>query len=84
MLFIQNGFGVKEMVPTSVETYSGYKLDEYPVAFRVEGRRLDIVEIEDRWYSPGVSYFRVFADDAGRYILGRNDSTREWAVKRVQ
>lgn len=47
-----------------VETYSGYKADEYPVRFWIGEERLEILEIEDRWYSPGFTYFKVFADNA--------------------
>jgi hypothetical protein len=72
-----------DLLPTYVETYSGYKRDEYPLAFWVDGQRLSVIEIEDRWYSPGRSYFRVFADDAGRYILCRDDDSFEWMFTRL-
>ncbi len=66
-----------------VETYSGYKDDEYPVRFWIGEKRLEILEIEDRWYSPGFSYFKVFADDATRYILKKSVETEIWSVKNL-
>ncbi|MBD3241868.1 MAG: hypothetical protein GF331_14865 [Chitinivibrionales bacterium] len=70
------------MTPSQVTTYSGYRADEYPLTFTVVGKgKLTVMDIEDRWYSPGCSYFRVFADDARRYILRRDDRTADWAVQ---
>jgi hypothetical protein len=42
-----------------VETYSGYKADERPVRVTIDGLAHDIAEVEDRWYSPGATFFRV-------------------------
>ena len=36
-----------------VETYSGYTADERPVRLWVDERRVEVVEIEDRYYQPG-------------------------------
>ena len=64
-----------------VETYSGYKADEYPKRFEKDGVMMDIVDIEDRWYDPQASYFRVFAADARRYILCMDNRSRLWNIK---
>ncbi|HLV31064.1 MAG TPA: hypothetical protein VKY57_05785 [Chitinispirillaceae bacterium] len=64
-----------------VETYSGYKADEYPVRFWVDELRIEVLEIEDRWYSPGFTYFKVFADDARHYILRRSTDDDIWIVR---
>ncbi|HUI91536.1 MAG TPA: hypothetical protein VLX68_04725 [Chitinivibrionales bacterium] len=64
----------------SVETFSGYKADEYPVRFSLQDRRYEIISIEDRWYSPGCSYFRVFADDGNTYILKQIPGNNEWQI----
>lgn len=53
-----------------VETYSGYKADERPVAFALGDMKLRVLEVVDRWYDPSVDYFKVKADDGGVYILG--------------
>ena len=64
-----------------VETYRGYKADEYPRSFMLNGEKLDIVDIEDRWYGPDYSYFKIFANNAKRYLLKQELSNKEWTVK---
>ena len=64
----------------SVETFSGYKADEYPLAFTMDGRKFSVISIEDRWYGPDSSYFRVFADDANTYILRQIPGNNEWQI----
>ena len=67
-----------------VETYCGYKSDEYPVRFWI-GRSSprEVLEIEDRWYSPGYSYFKVFADDARHYLLAYNYHLGTWEGREI-
>lgn len=64
----------------SVETYSGYKADEYPVKFTIGEKQLEMIDVEDRWYSPGYSYFKIFADDSKRYILRQNLENSQWEI----
>jgi hypothetical protein len=64
----------------SVETFSGYKADEYPVRFSIQDRRYEIISIEDRWYSPEGSYFKVFADDGNTYILKQISGNNQWEM----
>ena len=70
--------------PIKVETYSGYKADEYPVRFWIGEQRLEVLELEDRWYSPGFAYFKVFADDARHYILKWSIDNDFWSGKEVR
>jgi hypothetical protein len=37
-----------------VECYSSFKVNERPVAFTFQERRLEISEIMDRWYEGGI------------------------------
>jgi hypothetical protein len=64
----------------NVETYSGYKADEYPLRFSVDGLRFEVISIEDRWYSPECSYFKVFADDGNTYILRKLSGNNQWEM----
>lgn len=66
-----------------VETYSSYSADLYPVRFWIGEKRLEILEIEDRWYSPGFKYFKVFTDDARHYILKKSTATDIWSVNEL-
>ena len=63
-----------------VETYSGYKADERPVRVHLNERALDIAAVEDRWYSPGATYFRVLTVDGDRYILRHDDAQDLWSL----
>lgn len=63
-----------------VECYSGYKADERPVRILFEAQTLEIAEIEDRWYSPGATYFRVLAENGDRYVLRRDEGQAVWSL----
>jgi hypothetical protein len=63
-----------------VECYSGYKADERPVRILFEEHTLEIVEVEDRWYSPGATYFRVLAEGGDCYVLRHDDAQDVWSL----
>ncbi|HWR51785.1 MAG TPA: hypothetical protein VN428_11800 [Bryobacteraceae bacterium] len=63
-----------------VETYSGYKADERPVRFHMGDSVYEVESVDDQWYSPGASWFRVKASDGNIYIL-RHDSGHVWTVQ---
>ena len=66
-----------------VETYAGYKADERPVRFELNGRRFEIAQVLDQWYGPGYSYFKVVADDGDTYILRhqtRDPDSEVWTL----
>jgi hypothetical protein len=63
-----------------VECYAGYKAEERPVRIVFEAQRLEIAEVEDRWYSPGATYFRVLAEDGDRYVLRHDDAQGVWSL----
>jgi hypothetical protein len=68
------------MIAICVHCYSGYKADEHPLQFTLRGRTFQVQEIEDRWYSPGRSYFRVRADDGNFYVLGHDEGQDNWTL----
>jgi len=63
-----------------VECYSGYKADERPMRLHLGARVLDIAEVEDRWYSPGETYFRVLTSDGDRYVLCHIEAQDIWTI----
>ena len=63
-----------------VDCYSGYKADERPMSVRLNDGAGEIVEIEDRWYSPGATYFRVLTESGDRYVLRRDDAQDAWSL----
>ena len=41
---------------------------------------LEIAEVEDRWYSPGATYFRVLTGNGDRYVLRHDDAQDSWSL----
>lgn len=63
-----------------VETYSGFKADERPLRLYLGERALEITAVEDRWYSPGETYFRVLTHDGDRYVLRHTEAQDVWTL----
>jgi hypothetical protein len=63
-----------------VECYSGYRADEHPLRLNLRDGAREIVAIEDRWYSPGATYFRVLVDDGDRYVLRHEEAQDVWSL----
>jgi hypothetical protein len=66
-----------------VVCYSGYKGDQRPVRFRLDGHDYSVEEVVDQWYGPRDVFFKVRANDANMYILRRGLSTPEgdWSLE---
>jgi hypothetical protein len=64
-----------------VECYAGYKGDERPVRLQIGEQMVEITEVEDRWYSPGATYFRVLLANGERYVLRREDAQDLWTLQ---
>ena len=64
-----------------VECYSGYKADERPVRVLLGEQMVDVADVEDRWYSPGATYFRVLMTNGERYVLRREDAQEFWSLE---
>lgn len=70
-----------------VFAHSGYKANERPTRFRLQGREFNVVEIIDRWYEghpesrePYLNYFKVKAEDGKEYILRYNGLFDKWSI----
>jgi len=64
-----------------VECYAGYKGDERPMRLQIGGQMVEIAEVEDRWYSPGATFFRVRLANGERYVLRREDAQDVWTLE---
>jgi hypothetical protein len=64
-----------------VECYAGYKGEERPVRVLFGERTEEIKIVEDRWYSPGATYFRVVVESGDRYILRHDDVQDVWTIE---
>src|SRR5437016_13343189 len=52
-----------------VETYSGVKADERPLRLHLNDRTLQVVAVDDRWYSPAETCFPGGVGAAGRCVV---------------
>lgn len=69
------------MVRVEVQCYSGYRADERPARLILADQSLEILEIEDRWYSPGETYFRVRVANGDRYVLKHTEAQDVWTLE---
>ena len=63
-----------------VEAYAGYKGEETPRAFIVDGLRHEVREICERWYTERHSFFKLRADDGHRYVLRYDLEGLQWEL----
>jgi hypothetical protein len=64
-----------------VECYAGHKGDERPVRVEIGRQMTEVRAVEDRWYSPGATYFRVLLITGERYVLRRDDAQEVWSLE---
>ncbi len=71
------------MLPPSlrVECYSGYKADERPIRIYLHDQPVDVIAIEDRWYSPGFTFFRILLSTGDHYVLRRQEAQDTWTIE---
>ena len=63
-----------------VEAYAGYKGEETPRSFTLDGVRLQVEEILQRWYTETHSCFRVRTSDRQRYVLRYHLDEGRWEL----
>ncbi len=71
----------------TVECMSGYKANERPLAFTLQGRRWEVAEILDRWYEgeldprePKVDYFKVKTVEGSVFFLRYVSLFDAWSI----
>jgi len=68
-------------VKITVNGYSGFKLNERPCDFVLDGHPYHVEEILDQWYGPDSTYFKVRASDGNLYILKYHSLSDEWNLE---
>ena len=64
-----------------VNSYSGFKANERPLLFSLDGHEYRVEKVLDQWYGPGSEYFKVHASDGNLYILKYHQSSDEWSLE---
>lgn len=64
-----------------VEAYSGYRGNERPVAFRLDGKRIRVRRILERRRTPDFDEFRVETEEDGFYRIARHRRRDLWSLR---
>jgi hypothetical protein len=72
--------GQMDELVVRMECYAGYKGDERPLRVHLGVNALEVVNVEDRWYSPGATYFRIVVEGGDRYVLRREEAQDVWSL----
>jgi hypothetical protein len=67
-----------------VECYSGHRGEESPRALIIDERRIDVVEILDRWLAPDHRYFKLKGSDGDIYIVRHDPGALSWELTMFQ
>jgi hypothetical protein len=70
-----------EDVKIQVECHAGYKADERPIKFWLGETVLFVEAVEDQWYGPDDTYFRLRADDGNTYVLCHKQQSDTWTLE---
>ena len=67
-----------------VECYAGHCGEESPRALIIGERRIDVVEILDRWLAPDHRYFKLMGNDGDTYIVRHDPGSDTWDLTMFQ
>lgn len=67
-------------VTIRVECHAGYRAEESPRRFFIGQRKIEVLEILDRWLDPVHSYYKLRGDDDGIYILRYDREPDVWEM----
>ena len=63
-----------------VECYAGYRGEESPRRFFLHQRKIEVLEILDRWLAPDHRYFKLKGDDGAVYIIRHDVLRNQWQL----
>jgi hypothetical protein len=64
-----------------VECYAGYQGAERPLRVFLDRQMIEVTAVEDRWYSPGSTFFRIRLSNGERYVLRRYEAQDVWTLE---
>jgi hypothetical protein len=67
-----------------VECYCGHRGEETPRRIRFAERKVEVLEVIDRWLSPDHRYFKVRGNDQGTYIIRHDMKQWKWELTAYQ
>jgi len=63
-----------------VECYAGYRGEETPRRLRFDDRKIEVVEVVDRWLAPDHRYFKLRGRDGASYIVRHDVISAAWEL----
>ena len=66
-----------------VECHAGYRGDETPRRFHLDGLTIEIAEVLRRWREPDAILFRIRSVSGRVYVLRRSEQTGLWDAPEV-
>lgn len=73
--------------PITVHAYSGFKKDEKPRAFELDGKRLTVLSVKKTWREESdqgrhrKTFFRVHAHNGRTYDIALDAGNGEWTME---
>lgn len=73
--------------PITVHSFSGFKRDESPRSFELEGKRLTVLRVAKTWQEESArghhrkTVFRVHAHDGKTYEIALDQGTGAWTLE---
>lgn len=67
-------------IAVSVESHAGYRGEEEPRRFFLDGRTVEVAEIVDRWLAPDHRYFKLRDRHGATWILRHDTVTAGWEL----
>ena len=70
-----------------VHAWSGYKKDETPRSFELDGKKLTVLSVKKRWQEETgegrhrKTYFRVHAHDGRSYDIALDEGSGDWTLE---
>ena len=56
------------------------RLEKVPLCFFIGARKVEVVDVLDRWLATEHGYFKVSGDDGGTYILKNDVLSGDWEL----
>jgi hypothetical protein len=72
--------GKQPTLAVTVECYEGYRGEETPRRFALDGRVIEVAEVMDSWLAPEHRYFKVKGDNGAVYILRHDVPGDRWEL----
>jgi hypothetical protein len=73
--------------PITVHSYAGFKQDEKPRAFELDGKRITVLSVKKTWQEESErgrhrkTFFRVRAHNGRTYDIARDSGSGEWTLE---